>query len=234
MQRLHFLFLQFYKSCDKWKKEVDDNPDAILEKTKFEGTVEFKSMIQSVSERLGFETALSLGTRSYPTVNMFSWASFSSFLYLNFADDIDLMYNMCSFDKAWRPKKLSAWCAAFSQSDLEVSHPVKNLFLKAKNRTSKLCASSNSRFSSTVKTWNITTRMDTDTPSTMCKPAHPSKMFMIISGTQIIPIPFSVHMHKVPIYSITLLGALLRKFPTDPKESSTLPIPEPSSRVTLT
>ena len=36
-------------------------------------------------------------------------------------EDIDLMYNMCSFDKAWRPKKLSPWCAAFSQSDLEVS-----------------------------------------------------------------------------------------------------------------
>jgi len=27
---------------------------------------------------------------------------------------------MCSFDKAWRPKKLSPWCAAFSREDLEI------------------------------------------------------------------------------------------------------------------
>lgn len=36
------------------------------------------------------------------------------------AADIDMMYSMCSFDKAWRPKDLSPWCAVFSQQDLEV------------------------------------------------------------------------------------------------------------------
>jgi len=87
--------LRFYKTCPKWKQEVDDNPDAVQEKTLFEQSDEFLSMIQSVSDRLGFETSLSL-------------------------DDIDRFYMMCSFEKAWRPKKLSPWCAVFSENDLEI------------------------------------------------------------------------------------------------------------------
>ena len=35
--------------------------------------------------------------------------------------DIDLIYSMCSFDKAWRPKDLSPWCAVFSEEDLQVN-----------------------------------------------------------------------------------------------------------------
>ena len=32
------------------------------------------------------------------------------------------MFTMCSFEKAWRPKKLSPWCSVFSKEDLEVLH----------------------------------------------------------------------------------------------------------------
>ncbi|XP_032795585.1 multiple inositol polyphosphate phosphatase 1 [Daphnia magna] len=87
--------LRFYRTCDKWLKEVDENPDATIEKKLFEKTPEFLSMIKSVSDRLGFTSLRTLG-------------------------DIDLMYSMCSFDKAWRPKDLSAWCAVFNENDLQI------------------------------------------------------------------------------------------------------------------
>ena len=35
-----------------------------------------------------------------------------------------MMYTMCSFDKAWRPKELSPWCAVFSRDDLEVTNHI--------------------------------------------------------------------------------------------------------------
>jgi hypothetical protein len=39
-------------------------------------------------------------------------------------EEVDLMYSMCSFDKAWRPKDLSPWCAVFNEDDLQVNgHP---------------------------------------------------------------------------------------------------------------
>lgn len=87
--------LRFYKTCQKWKEEVKKNPDAVMEKTLFEQTDEFLLMIKSISDRLGFEKSLSL-------------------------DEIEKLYMMCSFEKAWRPKKLSPWCAVFSEDDLEI------------------------------------------------------------------------------------------------------------------
>ena len=51
---------QFYKSCNKWKQTVDDNPDAILEKTLYEQSSEFNNMLQAVSIRLGFKATLNL------------------------------------------------------------------------------------------------------------------------------------------------------------------------------
>jgi len=74
---------------------VKDNPEATKEKKLFEQTDEFQSMIKSVSNRLGYEETLNI------TV-------------------IDMLYQMCSFEKAWRPKKLSAWCAVFNEEDLEI------------------------------------------------------------------------------------------------------------------
>ncbi len=53
--------LQFYKTCDKWLKEVDNNPDATIEKKKYEKSEEFLNMIRSVSRRLGYTDPLELG-----------------------------------------------------------------------------------------------------------------------------------------------------------------------------
>ncbi|KAK4014322.1 hypothetical protein OUZ56_026848 [Daphnia magna] len=87
--------LRFDEVCDKWKKKVHANSDALIERTLFEESDDFLSMLQSVTHRLGF------------------------FSTLNFSD-INLMYNMCLFNKAWHPKKLSPWCAVFSKDDLKI------------------------------------------------------------------------------------------------------------------
>ena len=38
---------------------------------------------------------------------------------LSFAD-VELIYAMCRYEKAWYPEKISVWCAAFSEEDLHV------------------------------------------------------------------------------------------------------------------
>ena len=36
-------------------------------------------------------------------------------------EDVVLMYDMCRYEKAWYPEKISPWCAAFSKEDLKVT-----------------------------------------------------------------------------------------------------------------
>lgn len=74
-------------------------------------------MIQSVTNRLGFVASLNLSMKSINEIKR-QKGKFS------FCDlgDIELLYNMCSFDKAWRPKKRSPWCAVFSEEDLKVKY----------------------------------------------------------------------------------------------------------------
>jgi hypothetical protein len=36
-------------------------------------------------------------------------------------EDIVLMFDMCRFDAAWDPHSTSVWCAAFDDSDLQVT-----------------------------------------------------------------------------------------------------------------
>ena len=112
-------FLQFYKACNKWLKEVDENPEATIEKKKFEGTPEFLSMMKSVSSRLGFDASLDLSMIYIDEIDQTDQHWKESLI-----GDIDMMYTMCSFDKAWRPKELSPWCAVFSRDDLEVTYHI--------------------------------------------------------------------------------------------------------------
>ena len=35
-------------------------------------------------------------------------------------EDINLMYDMCRFEKAWDPHLTSVWCAPFDEQDLKV------------------------------------------------------------------------------------------------------------------
>ena len=71
------------------------NPETYIEQKLFEESESFKSTIQAVSKRLGFKSNLEV-------------------------NDITLMYTTCSFETAWNPSELSAWCAVFSEEDFKV------------------------------------------------------------------------------------------------------------------
>jgi multiple inositol-polyphosphate phosphatase/2,3-bisphosphoglycerate 3-phosphatase len=86
----------------------------------FEKSTEFLDMIKSVSDRMGLTSLLNLGFRLNP--HLYIFLNFLNVFYCNeYTGDIDLIYSMCSFDKAWRPKDLSPWCAVFNEEDLQVN-----------------------------------------------------------------------------------------------------------------
>ncbi|KAJ4443227.1 hypothetical protein ANN_04895 [Periplaneta americana] len=84
-----------YDSCPKWKKEVGNNNRTLEEKHLFEMGPLMQALVQNVSERLGFSYKLTY-------VQM------------------DQMYDMCRFDKAWNIRSTSPWCAAFSKEELQL------------------------------------------------------------------------------------------------------------------
>jgi hypothetical protein len=47
--------------CDEWKNEVSENPLTAKESTAFKNRPEMTSVIQSVSNRLGFTSSISYG-----------------------------------------------------------------------------------------------------------------------------------------------------------------------------
>ena len=100
------IYLRYDTLCPKWIEEVDDNPDVVMDRKLFEGTNEFRNMLESVNERLAGEQELD---EPY----------FSE-------DDIRVVYNLCRYQKALRPGQKSIWCAAFSKQDLEVIRAVIN------------------------------------------------------------------------------------------------------------
>ncbi|KAJ4443223.1 hypothetical protein ANN_04891 [Periplaneta americana] len=81
--------------CNAWIQEVDKNEDTLREKMAFDSSEHMRSLIQAVSTRLGFKHELS---HSY----------------------VDSMYITCRFEKAWRVKELSPWCAVFSEEELKI------------------------------------------------------------------------------------------------------------------
>jgi len=56
--------LQFYKLCQRWRTEVDKNPNSLLERMKFEKGPEMSAAVKDVSLRLGFNKTMSIG--EYP------------------------------------------------------------------------------------------------------------------------------------------------------------------------
>lgn len=87
------LILRYYKFCEKWKKTVDKNPEALREYEKFKHSDVINSTLAAVSHRLGFNYSL------------------------NF-EDVALMYFTCAYETAWTPKTISPWCFVFSEMDL--------------------------------------------------------------------------------------------------------------------
>ncbi|XP_026481060.1 multiple inositol polyphosphate phosphatase 1-like [Ctenocephalides felis] len=88
--------LRFYKCCNKWKFDIDKNPESVKERNKFEKSDLVKNLIRTVTERLGLP------------VN-----------YLEF-EDIFYMYSYCAFETAWNDDRKGAWCSVFTISEFEV------------------------------------------------------------------------------------------------------------------
>ncbi|KAJ9582182.1 hypothetical protein L9F63_003469 [Diploptera punctata] len=81
--------------CQRWKDLVDNNNDTFREKSLFEMGPQMQNLIQNVSQRLGFNYRL-----TYRQIND--------------------MYDMCRFDKAWNIRDISPWCAVFSSEELQL------------------------------------------------------------------------------------------------------------------
>ncbi|XP_012256732.2 uncharacterized protein LOC105686456 [Athalia rosae] len=82
-------------NCPNWETEVANNPENMMEWTKFKAGPEFQNLISNVSRRVGF-------------------------LYNLTEASISGMYDMCRYEKAWRVSSLSAWCAVFSEEELKI------------------------------------------------------------------------------------------------------------------
>lgn len=86
--------IKSYGNCSTWEKEVDSETNK-REVTLFEEGPLMKGIIASISKRLGFSYNLTL-------------------------EKVDMMYEMCRYEKAWHLQTLPAWCAAFSKRELKV------------------------------------------------------------------------------------------------------------------
>ena len=89
----HDPLIRFYKLCDAWIADVKKNPEANIEREKFEGSEVMREVELSVSSYLGVNVSLT---------------------------ELDMMYLMCNFDTAWTPVLTSPWCRVFSDQELRV------------------------------------------------------------------------------------------------------------------
>ncbi|PBC26190.1 Multiple inositol polyphosphate phosphatase [Apis cerana cerana] len=85
--------LRFYKRCERWRSEIDKNPNSRVEKDKFLKSEIYKKMLDDVSKRIGYQ------------INH---------------ENIYLMYLMCGFETAWNKKFESPWCKVFSLHDFKI------------------------------------------------------------------------------------------------------------------
>ncbi|KAK0078446.1 hypothetical protein PV325_002478 [Microctonus aethiopoides] len=87
--------LKKYENCSHTDQNEDSiTQNAFTERDKFLNSTQFSYVLQNVSRRTGFKYELSSAT-------------------------ILMMYDMCRFDKAWAPDRLSPWCSVFSKEDLK-------------------------------------------------------------------------------------------------------------------
>ncbi|PSN34766.1 Multiple inositol polyphosphate phosphatase 1 [Blattella germanica] len=84
-----------YDICRKWKDEIDNNNQTYEEKRLYEMGTEMNRLLQNVSSRLGFSYSLTYR-------------------------QLDDMYDICRYEKAWNIRKVSPWCAVFSKEELLV------------------------------------------------------------------------------------------------------------------
>lgn len=64
---MHF---QFYKDCDRWKKEVKKNPETFKEQKLYGISKEINETLSYVSKYLGLDRVLSLGLYLYKSYSL--------------------------------------------------------------------------------------------------------------------------------------------------------------------
>lgn len=79
--QLIIIIFQFYKLCDKWKKEVKKNPMTKYELNKYKTSPEVYNMLMQVSCRIGLNYTLSFGTYDFSLMYKFSLTG-ELFMYL--------------------------------------------------------------------------------------------------------------------------------------------------------
>ncbi|XP_046751134.1 multiple inositol polyphosphate phosphatase 1-like [Diprion similis] len=84
-----------YQRCPKWRTEVANNQEHLVEVSKYIHGPEYRKLLSSVSERLGFQDNVDMAT-------------------------VHHMWDMCRYEMAWEINKLSPWCAVFSEEELKV------------------------------------------------------------------------------------------------------------------
>ncbi|KFB35155.1 AGAP003555-PA-like protein [Anopheles sinensis] len=83
--------LRFYKGCEKWRKQVKENPYSYREKDRFGGSKEMRTVIEKLSKRIG---------------------TFVS------PEDVHAIYQTCAFETAWNERDISPWCTLFDKESI--------------------------------------------------------------------------------------------------------------------
>ncbi|XP_016837275.1 multiple inositol polyphosphate phosphatase 1 [Nasonia vitripennis] len=87
--------LQPNKHCPAWDKSYDPILTNV-ERDKFTSGPEIRSLIQGVSQRLGYDRPL------------------------DFEKTIKSIYEMCRFESAWYVNRTSVWCSVFNKEELKI------------------------------------------------------------------------------------------------------------------
>ncbi|XP_032457486.1 multiple inositol polyphosphate phosphatase 1 isoform X4 [Nasonia vitripennis] len=84
---------KFYKRCERWRTEIDKNPETYKEKELFIKSETFQKVVSDISQRLGLKL-------DYESVN--------------------LIYLICAFETAWNKTGKSPWCDTLSLDNMKV------------------------------------------------------------------------------------------------------------------
>lgn len=87
--------LKFYDLCPAWEDQGEEAKGPHSEYQKFINSPLGQKTISDISQRLGFKFSLSLR-------------------------QIDTIWDMCRYEQAWHLDRYSAWCSAFTKSQVEV------------------------------------------------------------------------------------------------------------------
>ncbi|XP_058062146.1 multiple inositol polyphosphate phosphatase 1 [Anopheles bellator] len=85
--------LRFYKGCEKWKRQVKENPYSYQELDRFGSSKEMRTVVEKLSKRVG---------------------TFVS------PEEIRAMYQTCAFETAWNRQEASPWCLLFDKESISV------------------------------------------------------------------------------------------------------------------